>query len=101
MSTQIKLSPNLTRFAAPESTVLHHPTADLDVSWSSQIRKVGTHYSRHRSTPSARVAVRIEGSQDRAYRGQVASTINSQPSRPSTERSLIDTVGDTTLRLHS
>ena len=44
--------------------------------------------------------VHVEGSQDRAYRGQVASTISSQPSGPSTDRSLTDTVGDTTLRLH-
>jgi len=51
--------------------------------------------------PSVRVAALVEESQDQAYRGQVASTINSQPSRTSTDRSLIDTVGDTTLRLHS
>jgi len=91
MSTQILLSQDLTGFAAPESTVLHRPP----------ICQEGTRYSRHRSTPSARVAVLIEESQDRAYQGQVASTIDSQPSRPSMDRSLIDTVGDTTLRLHS
>ena len=51
--------------------------------------------------PSARVAALIEESQDRAYRGQVASTIRSQPSKPSMDWSLIDTVGDTTLKLHS
>ena len=63
------VNPNLTRFVAPESTVLHPPTADLDVFRSSQTRKVGTRYSRHLSTPSAGVAVRVEGSQDWAYRG--------------------------------
>jgi len=59
------------------------------------------HATLARSTPSVRVAAHVVESQDRAYRGQVASTINSQPSRPSTDRSLIDIVGDTTLRLHS